>query len=68
MDEEHARVAFGPCCFCGKAIEKHGQDPCSVTVHTAGGKWQAWFCHGACFRARLAELPDHPGFFEPAHF
>jgi hypothetical protein len=61
-------VTFGPCCFCGDQIEKRGPDPCGVTVETAAGKWQVWSCHGACFKERLAALPDHPGFFDPAHF
>jgi len=43
-------------------------DPCSVTVETGGGKWQAWKCHGACFRQKLAELPEVHALFEPAHF
>jgi hypothetical protein len=30
------------------------------------GKWQVWFCHAACFKDRLATLPDMPGFFDPA--
>jgi hypothetical protein len=61
-------VAFGPCCFCGRDIEGSGTDPCRVTVETSKGKWQVWFCHGACFRERLATLPDNPSFFDPAHF
>ncbi|UZK67156.1 hypothetical protein [Sphingomonas sp. M1-B02] len=43
-------------------------DPCSVTVATAGDKWQVWSAHGDCFK-RLLTDPDYaPGFFEPAHF
>jgi hypothetical protein len=62
-------VKFAPCCFCGKEIEDHPPDPCRVTVETSDGKWQVWHCHGACFRARLARVPDYPpGFFDPAHF
>jgi hypothetical protein len=61
-------ILFGPCCFCGKDIEQHGTDPCRITVETAAGNWQVWFSHGACFRVRLAEFPDNPGFFDPAHF
>ena len=61
-------VKFGPCCFCGRDIEEAGADPCSVTVETVGGKWQVWKCHSACFRQKLAELPEAPGLFEPAHF
>ena len=61
-------VQWGPCCFCAKEIKEEGSDPCRVKVDTAQGKWQVWFCHGSCFRERLADLPDAPGFFEPAHF
>jgi hypothetical protein len=67
-------VVFGPCCFCGKSIEEHAPeenapDPCRITVETAGGKWQVWFCHAACFRERLSNSPDLPlGFLDPAHF
>jgi len=63
-----ASVEFGPCCFCGCGIEKTDTDPCRVTVETATGKWQVWMCHGSCFRAKLADLPEAPGLFEPAHF
>lgn len=52
-------VRFGPCCFCAKHIEKRGIDPCEITVETAGGKFQVWYCHGACFKTHLADLPDY---------
>jgi hypothetical protein len=61
-------IKFGPCCFCGKEIADGETDPCTVTVETAKGMWQVWKCHGACFREQLAEVPEAPGFFEPAHF
>jgi hypothetical protein len=61
-------IKFGPCCFCGRDIETTAVDPCSVTVETSGGKWQVWKCHASCFRQKLAELPEAPGLFEPAHF
>jgi len=61
-------VTFGPCCFCGRDIEKTATDPCRVTVETAGGMWQVWMCHGTCFRQKLADPPEAPGLFEPAHF
>ncbi|HYM31590.1 MAG TPA: hypothetical protein VEU47_09840 [Candidatus Cybelea sp.] len=61
-------ATFGPCCFCGAPIKEAGTDPCRLTVETAEAKWQVWFCHGECFRARLATLEDNPDFFEPAHF
>src|SRR5690349_20790827 len=53
-------VAFGPCCFCDRSIAKHDPDPCRITVETAAGKWQVWFCHGHCFRDRLAQPPEAP--------
>ena len=59
---------WGPCCFCGGDIEKSESDPCRVNVSTAQEKWQVWFCHGDCFKERLAKLPEAPGLFEPAHF
>jgi len=68
MAAKESRIEFSPCCFCGTVIEKQGTDPCRITVETVTGKWQVWFCHGACFRQRLAEIPEAPGLFEPAYF
>lgn len=61
-------VQMGPCCFCAEPIQPADVDPCRVTVETRTGKWQVWFCHGDCFRSRLASLPNYPDFFDPAHF
>jgi galactitol-specific phosphotransferase system IIB component len=61
-------VEWGPCCFCGAGIATSTTDPCRLTVETASGKWQVWFCHGQCFKDRLAQLPDNLDFFAPAHF
>jgi hypothetical protein len=62
-------VTFGPCCFCGRGIEKTEVDPCRVTVATAEeGKWEVWACHGSCFREKLADTPEAPGLFEPTYF
>ena len=61
-------ILFGPCCFCGQDIEPIGPDPCSVLVTTDSDKQQVWWCHGQCFRDRLATLPNAEGFFDPAHF
>ena len=58
------RVEFGPCCFCGDAIEESEKDPCRLTVETRTGKWQVWFCHATCFRQQLVTDPN----LEPAHF
>jgi len=56
----------GPYCLCGKNIEPSELDPCRVTVETAAGLWQVWFCHAACFKSRIArsDLVD----LSPAHF
>src|SRR5437660_9333249 len=61
-------IQSGPCCFCGSSITTTRVDPCRLTIETEAGKWQLWFCHGACFKQRLTALPDAPGFFDPAHF
>jgi hypothetical protein len=45
-----------------------GLDPLRLTVETSEGKWQVWYAHAECFKARLVDLPDAPGFFDPAHF
>jgi len=68
MSIEDVRIEWGPCCFCGLRIATTRIDPCRVTVETEEGKWQLWYCHAACFKERLAALPEHPGFFDPAHF
>jgi hypothetical protein len=62
-----AEVKFGnPCCFCGEDIHSSELDPCRVTVETADGFWQIWFCHAACFKSRIfrSDLVD----LSPAHF
>ena len=56
----------GPCCFCGKAIERNAVDPCVVSVETEDGLTQAWFCHAGCFKTRLAQDPALD--LTPAHF
>ena len=65
-------IKFGPCCFCGRVISETGTDPCRLTVETAAEKWQVWYCHANCFKARLAASidgqPMTDGFFDPAHF
>jgi hypothetical protein len=59
-------ISLGPCCFCAATIHATEVDPCQVTVETAKGQWQVWFCHAACFKAKLNDPPDWPGVFEPA--
>ena len=61
-------IKFGPCCFCGLDIEDVGPDPCTIQVTTKQDRWQVWKAHGRCFKDRLADLPDMPGLFDPAHF
>ncbi|MGO4570177.1 hypothetical protein AB4Z52_35420 [Rhizobium sp. 2YAF20] len=68
MTDEQKDVEWGPCCFCGEAIAPMFPDPLSLTVATSDGKWQIWFTHAQCFKARLVDPPDAFGFFEPAHF
>ena len=58
-------VQPGPCCFCGKPISAAAPDPCRVTIETAAGKWQVWFAHAECFKARLAK--DAQLDLAPAH-
>ena len=67
MDEDTSKkdVKWGPCCFCGQGILPTDIDPCHITVETARGKWQVWFCHATCFKNRIA---DHPMDLSPAHF
>jgi hypothetical protein len=61
-------VKWGPCCFCALEITQTSIDPCRVTVETAGGKWQVWFCHAECFKERLSTHPEMLSMFPPAHF
>jgi ribonuclease HI len=61
-------IEWGPCCFCGLRIQPSSVDPCRVQVATASGKWQVWMCHAACFKQRITNPPEAPGFFDPAHF
>jgi hypothetical protein len=42
--------------------------PAGVTAETSDGKWQVWFAHASCFKGKLVDPPDAPGFFDPAHF
>ena len=50
-------VKWGPCCFCALEITQTSIDPCRLTVETAGGKWQVWFCHAECFKEQLSTEP-----------
>jgi hypothetical protein len=56
----------GPCCFCGQRIERTAVDPCAVSVEAEEGLTQAWFCHGRCFKERLARSSDLD--LSPVHF
>ena len=66
MSEEEKQIEMGPCCFCGKEIEKTEVDPCSVTVETAKEKWQVWSCHADCFKSRVTTETEID--LSPAHF
>jgi hypothetical protein len=62
MDE--SKVAWGPCCFCGKPIQPTSVEPCRLTVETQSGGWQVWFCHAECFKSQITKLHDlEPGIF-----
>ena len=56
------------CCFCGEDILTDGPDPCALRVSTRLERDQLWFCHAACFKRRLCDLPDLRSIFVPAHF
>jgi hypothetical protein len=56
----------GPCPFCGNFVEESDVDPCRVTVETQSGKPQVWFCHAACFKAKIVDNPFID--LSPAHF
>jgi hypothetical protein len=64
-DPFHAR-----CCFCGAAVSSDHDDYCSVDVNHRGepDRWQAWWCHGSCFKERLAAPTDAPDLFAPRFF
>jgi hypothetical protein len=66
MNEKEVKIGWGPCCFCGGEIEPNEIDPCSVTVETAGKKWQTWFVHAVCFKERITA--DSNMDLSPAHF
>lgn len=55
----------GLCCFCGKAVDEVGLDPCTLTISTNSEGSQSWPCHAACYRERLgADLPYGRALFE----
>ena len=63
-----AEVRFGGwCCFCGKEMQNTETDPCEVVVTTSAGGTQAWWCHAECFKERITDPEEAPGFFAPAH-
>ncbi|MBY3116671.1 MULTISPECIES: hypothetical protein [Rhizobium] len=68
MAKSDQHVVWGPCCLCGKDIDAKSSDPLRLTAETSDGKWQVWFAHASCFKDKLVDPPDAPGFFDPAHF
>ena len=67
------KVKFNRCCLCGGDIRETATDPCLIWVETKGmegkrGPWQAWVCHGDCFKKCLAQPADCPEEFAPVHF
>jgi hypothetical protein len=68
MEENTSKpdVRGGPCCFCGEDILSTDTDPCHLTVETARGAWQVWFCHGKCFKDRIVNHSQID--LSPAHF
>lgn len=66
--ERNQDVELGPCCLCGGGIEARSPNPLRLIAETSEGKWQVWFAHAACFKDKLIDPQDAPGFFEPAHF
>ena len=46
-----------PCCFCGKS-EYAGRDPTYLTFGTRSEVTKTWWCHAACFEARLPDMPE----------
>jgi len=53
--------------FCGKQFEETALTLVRLRRNREQER-QTWFSHAACFRERLTDLPEMPGFFEPAHF
>jgi hypothetical protein len=58
--------ALPVCCFCGGDIHPLNADPLTIRITTQQGKWQMWFAHGVCFKARLAS--DAAVDLLPVHF
>lgn len=65
---DETKVEWGPCCFCGLPIDTTKINPCRVTVETAEGRFQVWWCHAACFKELLSDRPELMGMMEPAVF
>jgi hypothetical protein len=56
------------CCFCGNEIATTDPNLLWLTATTPEHQSQTWFCHAACFKARLSDPPGAEGLFEPVHF
>lgn len=46
-----------PCCFCGK-VDFSGIDPTYITIGTRSEVTKTWWCHLACFEAKLPAMPE----------
>jgi hypothetical protein len=49
-------------------MQDNQTDPCEVVVTTSAGGTQVWWCHAECFKERITDPVEAPGFFAPAHF
>ena len=47
---------ISPCCFCG-SIEYASPDPTYMTIGTRSEVTKTWWCHAACFEAKLPAMP-----------
>ena len=60
----------GLCCFCGDGIARESDDWGHLTITHKGdeSRWQLWYCHGSCFKQRLARAADVTDLFDPYFF
>ena len=51
-----AVLPIAPCCFCGRS-DYAPPDPTFLMIGTRDEVTRTWWCHVACFDARVADLP-----------